>query len=76
MLVKIPHSLPRCLVYVRTLLATDVYAMTYKRILGKSLCENVSDLNLGIDWKDLDKSTPDVFAKVVITHVDVLGTGT
>ncbi len=37
---------------------------------------NVSNLDLGINRKNLDESTPDVFMKVVITHIDVLGTGT
>ncbi len=48
--------------------------MIYKRILGKSLLENVSNLYFDIDWKNVDESLADMFTKVMVTYLDMLGT--
>jgi hypothetical protein len=43
-------------------------------ILRKGFSKGVRDLILGSYWGDLDKPVPYMFAKVVVTYVDVLGT--
>jgi hypothetical protein len=43
-------------------------------ILRKGFTKGVSDFILGSYWEDLDKPVSYVFAKVVVTYVDVLGT--
>ncbi len=43
-------------------------------ILRKGFSKGVSNLILGSYWEDLDKPVSYVFAKVMVTHVDVLGT--
>jgi hypothetical protein len=43
-------------------------------ILRKGFRKGVSNLILSSYWKDLDKPVPYVFAKVMVTYVDVLGT--
>jgi hypothetical protein len=43
-------------------------------ILRKGFSKGVSNLILGSHWEDLDKPVSYVFAKVMVTHVDVLGT--
>ncbi len=42
-------------------------------ILRKSFSKGVRNLILGSYWEDLDKPIPYVFAKVMVTYVDVLG---
>jgi hypothetical protein len=42
-------------------------------ILRKGFSKGVSDLILSSYWEDLDKPVSYVFAKVMITYVDVLG---
>jgi hypothetical protein len=42
--------------------------------LRKGFSKGVSDLILGSNWEDLDKPISYVFAKVMVTHADVLGT--
>jgi hypothetical protein len=42
-------------------------------ILKKCFSKGVSNLVIGSYWEDLDKSISYVFAKVMVTHVDVLG---
>ena len=41
-------------------------------VLRKSLGQNVSHLVFSANGEDLDQSILHVFAKVVVTHVDVL----
>jgi hypothetical protein len=43
-------------------------------ILRKGFSKGVCNLILGSYWEDLDKPIPYVFAKVMVTYVDVLGT--
>ncbi len=43
-------------------------------ILKKGFSKSISDLILGSYWEDLDKPISYVFAKVMVTYVDVLGT--
>jgi hypothetical protein len=43
-------------------------------ILRKGFSKGVRDLILGSYLEDLDKPVPYVFAKVMVTYVDVLGT--
>jgi hypothetical protein len=43
-------------------------------ILRKGFSKGICDLILGSYWEDLDKPVPYVFAKVLVTYVDVLGT--
>jgi hypothetical protein len=43
-------------------------------ILRKGFTKGVSDLILGSYMEDLDKPVSYVFAKVMVTYVDVLGT--
>ncbi len=43
-------------------------------ILRKGFSKGVHNLILGSYWEDLDKPVPYVFAKVMVTYVDVLGT--
>jgi hypothetical protein len=45
-----------------------------ENILRKGFSKGVSNLILGSYWEDLDKPVSHVFAKVMVTHVDVLGT--
>ncbi len=42
-------------------------------ILRKGFSKGVSNLILGSYWEDLDKAVSYVFAKVMVTYVDVLG---
>ncbi len=48
--------------------------MSLKDILRKGFSKGVCNLILSSYWEDLDKLVPYVFAKVMVTHVDVLGT--
>ena len=48
--------------------------MLLKGILRKGFSKGVHNLILGSYWKDLDKPVPYVFAKVMVTYIDVLGT--
>ncbi len=57
-------------------LATKVATMTLKIILCQCLSKCISNLVLRAYGKDLDKSLAYVFAKMVVTYVDVLGSGT
>jgi hypothetical protein len=43
-------------------------------ILKKGFSKGISNLILGFYWEDLDKPISYVFAKVIVTYVDVLGT--
>ncbi len=43
-------------------------------ILRKGFSKGVRDLILGSYWEDFDKPVPYLFAKVMVTYVDVLGT--
>ena len=53
-------------------LATHVVAMTLEIVLRKSLGQDVCRLVFGANGEDLDQSISHVFAKVVVTHADVL----
>ncbi len=48
--------------------------MSLEDILRKGFSKGVRNLIFGSDWEDLDKPIPYVFAKVMVTYVDVLGT--
>ncbi len=48
--------------------------MLLEDILRKGFSTGVSNLILGSYWEDLDKPVSYVFAKVMITYIDVLGT--
>ena len=54
-------------------LATHVVVMTLEVILRKSLGQDVCHLVFSANGEDLDQSILHVFAKVVVTHVDMLG---
>ncbi len=43
-------------------------------MLRKGFSKGVRNLILGSYWEDLDKPIPYVFAKVMVTYLDVLGT--
>jgi hypothetical protein len=43
-------------------------------ILRKGFSKGISDLILGSFWEDLERPVSYMFAKVMITYVDVLGT--
>jgi hypothetical protein len=43
-------------------------------ILRKGFSKSISDSILGSYWEDLNKPVSYVFAKVMVTYVDVLGT--
>jgi hypothetical protein len=43
-------------------------------ILSMGFSKGVRNLILGSYWEDLDKPVPYVFAKVMVTYIDVLGT--
>ncbi len=47
--------------------------MSLENILRKGFSKGTSNLILGSYWEDLDKPIPYVFAKVMVTYVDVLG---
>ena len=70
-LLNIAHSLT--MVAWTCSLATHVVAMTLEVILRKSLGQDVCRLVFSANGEDLDQSISHVFAKVVVTHVDVLG---
>ncbi len=42
--------------------------------MRKGFSKGIRNLILGSYWEDLDKPAPYVFAKVMVTYVDVLGT--
>jgi hypothetical protein len=42
-------------------------------ILRKGFSKGVRNLILGSYWEDLDKPVPYVFAKVMVTYIDVIG---
>ncbi len=48
--------------------------MSLEDILRKGFSKGISDLILSSYWEDLDKPVSYVFAKVMVTYVDVLGT--
>jgi hypothetical protein len=48
--------------------------MLLEDILRKGFSKGIRNLILGSYWEDLDKPVPYVFAKVMVTYVDVLGT--
>ncbi len=48
--------------------------MSLEDILRKGFSKGISNLVLGSYWEDLDKPISYVFAKVMVTYVDVLGT--
>ncbi len=48
--------------------------MSLEDILRKGFSKGICDLILGSYWEDLDKPVPYVFAKVMVTYIDVLGT--
>ena len=48
--------------------------MLLEDILRKGFSKGVRNLILGSYWEDLDKPVPYMFAKVMVTYVDVLGT--
>jgi len=56
-------------------LATHVAVMTLEIVLRKSLGQDICHLVFSANWEDLDQSILHVFAKMVVTHVDVLGVG-
>jgi hypothetical protein len=43
-------------------------------ILRKGFSKGVSNFILGSYWEDLDRPVSYIFAKVMVTHVDMLGT--
>ncbi len=47
--------------------------MTLKVILCQRFGESISDLILGIDREDLDETLLHMFTKMMVTHIDVLG---
>ncbi len=48
--------------------------MSLEDILRKGFSKGVRNLIIGSYWEDLDRPIPYVFAKVMVTYVDVLGT--
>ncbi len=48
--------------------------MSLEDILRKGFSKGIRDLFLGSYWEGLDKPIPYMFAKVMVTYVDVLGT--
>ncbi len=48
--------------------------MLLEDILRKGFSKGVHYLILGSYWEDLDKLVPYVFAKMMVTYIDVLGT--
>jgi hypothetical protein len=52
---------------------THLAVMTLEIVLRKSLGQHVSRLVFSANREDLDQSILHVLAKVVVTHVDVLG---
>ncbi len=47
--------------------------MSLEDILRKVFSKSVCDSILGSYWEDFDKPVPYMFAKVMVTYVDVLG---
>ncbi len=47
--------------------------MSLEDILRKGFSKSIRNLILGSYWEDLDKPVPYVFAKVMVTYIDVLG---
>jgi hypothetical protein len=47
--------------------------MTLKFIFSQSFCQSISDLVFGINREYLDESLAHMFAKVMVTNIDVLG---
>jgi hypothetical protein len=54
--------------------ATHVATVFLEDILRKGFSKGVRNLILGSYWEDLYKPVPYVFAKVMVTYVDVFGT--
>jgi hypothetical protein len=50
--------------------------MTLKIILCQCFGESISNLVFSVDWEDLDEAFSDMFTKMMIAHVDMLGPGT
>ena len=57
------------------LLTTHEFSMTSEVILGQSLGECISYLIFGVNWKDLDKALSNMFSKMMVTDIDMLGSG-
>ena len=58
------------------LLTTHEFSMTSEVILGQSLGECISYLIFGVNRKDLDKPLSNMLSKMMITDIDVFGSGT
>ncbi len=53
--------------------ATHKAAMTLEVILYERLRKSIGDMFCSVNGKDLDESLPNMFTKVMVAHVDVLG---
>ena len=47
--------------------------MSHKEILRKYLCCQVGNLEICLDEEDLNFALVDMFTKVVVAHIDMLG---
>ena len=57
------------------LLAAHELSMTSKVILCESFGKSISYLILGFNWKDIDKALSNMFSKMMVTDIDMLGSG-
>jgi hypothetical protein len=47
--------------------------MTLEGLLRQRFCECISNSIAGVNGKDLDEALPDMLAKLMVAHVNVLG---
>jgi hypothetical protein len=50
-----------------------VRQMTLEVVLRQWFCESISNLIAGVNRKDLDKALPNMLAKMMVAHINVLG---
>ena len=56
-------------------LTTDLDPVANKNVLRNGLGSNIGSLQISTDGKNLDLALADMFPKMMITNIDVLGSG-
>ncbi len=56
------------------LLATHGTAMMLEVVLRQRFCECISNVIAGVNGKDLDDALSEVPTKMIVAHINVLGT--
>jgi hypothetical protein len=60
---------------LREVTAAHGMAMMLEAVLRQRFCECIRNLIAGVNGKDLDEALSDVLVKMMVAHINVLGTG-